>query len=50
MEYDAFDENINFPTFDQFFDELKLRELNVKWIKKLTQINVGSFIINNDIL
>ena len=33
MEYDAFDENINFPTFDQFFDELKLRELNVKWIK-----------------
>ena len=36
MEYDAFDENINFPTFDQFFDELELRGLNVEWIKVRT--------------
>ncbi|WP_025663484.1 hypothetical protein [Aquimarina megaterium] len=33
MEYDAFDENINFPTFDEFFDELERRGLNIKWTK-----------------
>ncbi|WP_237277553.1 hypothetical protein [Tenacibaculum ovolyticum] len=34
MEYDAFDENFFFPTFDEFFDELKRRGLNIEWTKK----------------
>ncbi|MGY3795894.1 hypothetical protein [Aquimarina sp. 433] len=40
MEYDAFDENLNFPTFDEFFDELERRGLNIKWTKKRTHNKV----------
>lgn len=34
VEYDAFDENIFFPTFDEFYNELEKRGLNVSWTSK----------------